>query len=273
MICKQCKEIIDDSSTNCIYCGCPIGQVSSMTNQINRNAGARAMVLPSILAEKATEDERAFFIQKTYTHLSFAILAFIILETLILNWSGAENLAVKMTNGYNWLIVLGLFMGVGWIADKWAKSDVSIEMQYLGLAIYVIAEAVIFMPLLYIAKYEVGSKVIGTAGFISILLFAGLSFIAFSTKKDFSFMRNVLIMSGFIALGLIIASIIFGFNLGLLFSFVMVAFAAGSILYETSNIIHHYRTDQYVAASLGLFASVMLLFWYILRILLALWDD
>ena len=48
----------------------------------------------------------------------------------------------------------------------------------------------------------------------------------------------------------------------------MVLLASISILYSTSNIIHHYGTEQYVAASLGLFASVALLFWYVLRIIM-----
>jgi FtsH-binding integral membrane protein len=49
----------------------------------------------------------------------------------------------------------------------------------------------------------------------------------------------------------------------------MVLFAGAAILYSTSNVFLHYRTDQYVAASLSLFASIALLFWYILRILLS----
>ena len=59
---------------------------------------------------------------------------------------------------------------------------------------------------------------------------------------------------------------LFDFNLGNLFAGVMVAFAAAYILYYTSNILHHYRLDQHVAASLALFASVALLFWYILQL-------
>jgi FtsH-binding integral membrane protein len=66
-----------------------------------------------------------------------------------------------------------------------------------------------------------------------------------------------------------VASILIGFNLGLIFSGAMVVFAAGAILYQTSNVARYYRTDQYVAAALALFASVALLFWYVLRIFLA----
>jgi len=68
---------------------------------------------------------------------------------------------------------------------------------------------------------------------------------------------------------LIVCSIFFGgFNLGVWFSGAMVGLASGYILYDTSNVMHHYRTDQHVAASLALFASVALLFWYILQLLM-----
>ena len=46
----------------------------------------------------------------------------------------------------------------------------------------------------------------------------------------------------------------------------MIALASGYILYDTSNVLHHYREDQYVAAAIELFADVALMFWYILQI-------
>jgi FtsH-binding integral membrane protein len=110
--------------------------------------------------------------------------------------------------------------------------------------------------------------VIPSAAIITGLLFAGLTYTAFSTGKDFSFLGGFLRIGGFIALGVIIASIIFGFQLGILFSGAMILFAAGAILYDTSNIIHHYHPEQYVAAALSLFASVALLFWYVIQFLL-----
>ena len=72
------------------------------------------------------------------------------------------------------------------------------------------------------------------------------------------------------SLSLIVCAVIFGFNLGLVFSAAMVLLASGAILYDTSRIMNHYSTDQHVAASLQLFASVALLFWYVLRILMSL---
>jgi len=102
-----------------------------------------------------------------------------------------------------------------------------------------------------------------------MLLVAGLTATVFISRADFSFMKNVLTIAFFVALGLIAGGILFGFSLGLWFSVAMVALAAGSILYQTSNILHHYSTEDHVAASLSLFASVAMLFWYVLRILLA----
>ena len=104
------------------------------------------------------------------------------------------------------------------------------------------------------------------AGVVSIGLFLGITAVVFLTRTDFSFLGPILMIGGFIAIGLIFASIMFGFSLGTVFAFVMVAFAGASILYETSNVMHRYNTNQHVAASLALFASVALLFWWILRI-------
>lgn len=223
---------------------------------------------PFLTADEADASARALFIRRTYTHVAGALLAFVGLEAVLLRMPGIEKFVALMTGGYGWLIVLGAFMGVSWLADKWARSDASPTSQYLGLGIYIVAEAVIFLPLLYIAAYYSDPTIIPTAGIITGLLFAGLTATAFMTRKDFSFLRSILTIGGFVAMGVIICSIVFGFTLGLLFSAIMVFFAGGSILYTTSNIIHHYRTDQHVAASLALFSGVMLMFWYILRILL-----
>lgn len=223
---------------------------------------------PFVTVADAEAADRALFIRRTYLHLGGAILAFVVLEALLLRLPGIENLVGAMVGGFGWLIVLAAFMGVSWIADRWARSDASQSMQYVGLGLYVVAEAVIFLPLLYIAAFYSDPSVIPTAGIITGLLFAGLTATAFITRKDFSFLGSILAIAGFVALGVIICSILFGFTLGLVFSAVMVFFAGGSILYTTSNIIHHYRTDQHVAASLALFSGVMLLLWYVLRILL-----
>jgi len=214
---------------------------------------------------------RAEFIQKTYLHLAGAILAFVAVESLLLKMDWSVNLARTIigSGGMGWLVVLGLFMVVSVVADRWAQSNTSRGMQYAGLGVFIVAEAFVFLPLLFIAANYSGPDVIQNAAIVTMLLFVGLTVFALITKSDFSFMRGFLVIGGFVAMGTIVASLIFGFQLGTLFCGIMVLFAAGSILYTTSNIMHHYRPDQYVAASLALFSAVALMFWYILRIFMS----
>ncbi len=221
-------------------------------------------------ASRAVPGARGAFIRRTYAHLAGAIGLFILIEAALLNSPiGAKLAGTLLSSSYGWLLVLGGFMVVGWIADKWARSVESPAMQYLGLLLYVVAEAIIFVPLLYLATEYGGANTIKIAGLLTLTLFAGLTGTVFITGKDFSFMRGALMLGGFVALGLIVASILFGFSLGLLFSVGMVVLAGGYILYYTSNVLHHYRTDQHVAAALALFAAVALLFWYLVRIFMS----
>ena len=218
----------------------------------------------------AEPDVRAEFIRKTYTHLAGAILAFIGIEYLLLQLPIGQAVASwAMSGSFNMLILFGAFIGVSWLANFWAHSNTSPGLQYFGLGVYVVAEAFFFLPILYIVTEFASPDVIPTAGLITGTLFAGLTFIVFTTRKDFSWMRSILMIAGMVAFGIIAASWIFSFSLGLLFSGAMVLFASGMILYTTSNVLHHYHPTQHVAASLALFASVALLFWYILRIVLA----
>ena len=219
-------------------------------------------------AADALPEERARFIRKTYLHLAAAILAFVVLEGFLFASGAAENILSVMSIGgsMSWLLVLGAFMGVSWLASSWANSNTSVMMQYLGLALYIVAEAVIFVPLLYMAANFSSGDVIPKAGIVTLGLFLGISSVVFLTRKDFSFLGPILAIGGFVALGFIVASVLFGFSLGSLFAFVMVAFAGTAILYETSNVLHRYHTNQHVAASLTLFAAIALLFWYILSI-------
>jgi FtsH-binding integral membrane protein len=222
-------------------------------------------------AEQAPPEARAAFIRRTYQHLAMAILAFIGLEFVIFKTGMAEAMTRTMLGGkFSWLVVLGAFMIVSWVAEKWAHASVSRGAQYLGLGLYVVAEAIIFVPLLYIAVTFSSPDTIPIAAVITGLLFLGLTVTAFTTRKDFSFLGGILKVGGCVALGVIVCSIMFGFSLGIVFAGVMVAFASAAILYSTSRIIHDYNTDQHVAASLSLFASVALLFWYVLRILISL---
>lgn len=220
------------------------------------------------VVQHAVPAVRAQFIRRTYAHLAYAILGFAALEFALLNSPFADALVSTLT--WSWLLTLGLFIGASWVADRWARSNVSQGMQYAGLALYVVAEAIIFLPLMYIAAYYSDPTVIPATGVLTGLLFLGLTAVAFTSRTDFSFLRGVIMLGSLLALGLIVASLLFGFTLGVIFSVAMVGLAATAILYSTSNILRHYRTDQHVAAALSLFAAVALMYFYILRILTSL---
>jgi FtsH-binding integral membrane protein len=225
---------------------------------------------------EAPADVRRIFIRKTYTHLAMAVYAFVALEWLMIA-QGLDVRMMQMLGGsqWSWLLVMGAFIAVSYIADSWARSTTSIGMQYAGLFLYVLAQAVIFLPMIGMAKsmtMSVGGQewqVVPAAGLTTAIMFAGLTAYAFLSKQDFSFLGGFLNITMLGSLALIVASIAFGFNLGVWFSVLMIVAACGYILYYTSNIMREYRTDQYVAAALALFASVALLFWYILRIFMS----
>ena len=216
-------------------------------------------------------NERARFIRRTYGHLAGAMIAFVGLEFLLFQTALPGIMMNFLSTGrFGWLMFLGAFILIGWMARGFAAKTTSVGAQYFGLGLYVVAEAIIFLPLLFIAANYSTPDVIPTAGILTLLLFLGLTLVAFTTRKDFSFLGPILMMGGFVALGLIVCGAIFGFTLGLAFSGGMILLACGAILYDTSKVIHHFRPNQHVAASLELFASIALLFWYVLRLLMQL---
>lgn len=220
-------------------------------------------------AALAAADERSAFIAKTYAHLAGTVALFTALEAVILSTGMAEGmLSFLAATRFGWLIVLGAFMLVSMVASNWAASAVSPGTQYAGLGLYVFAESIIFAPLLYIAN-TIDPSVIQSAAITTLALFAGLTATVFVTRTDFSFLRAILVFGGFAAMGFILIAILFHFQLGAVFLYAMIALACGYILYDTSNILHHYRIGQHVAASLALFASVALLFWYVLQLFMS----
>jgi FtsH-binding integral membrane protein len=231
------------------------------------------------LAIDAPVDARRAFIQKTYVHLAAAIYAFVALEWFLFS-VGFDQWMMQFLQGRGpmaGLVLLGAFMVTSWVANMWANSNTSVGLQYAGLCLYVFVEAIIFVPLLLIAQgYALHFGAIGdvsvmtVAAVTTLLMFGGLTAAVLLTRRDFSFLGTALWIASLGALGLIVISAFAGFNLGVLFSVAMIVIACGWILYDTSNVLHHYRTDQYVAASLALFASVALLFWYVLRLLMEL---
>ncbi len=213
-------------------------------------------------------EERATFIMRTYIHLFSAILLFAGIE-VVLYQTGLMQTIAEAFLGVSWLLVLGGFMIVSWLASRAALTAESKATQYAALIGFVVAEALIFVPLLWIAFVSIGPGVINSAAWVTLLGFAGLTGVVYVTRKDFSFLGGILRWAGVVALVMIVAAVLFGFELRTFFSVGMIALAGGAILYDTSNILLHYPEDRYVGAALQLFASVALMFWYVLRLFMS----
>ncbi|MEM1117434.1 MAG: Bax inhibitor-1 family protein [Bacteroidota bacterium] len=214
------------------------------------------------------DDARAAFLTRTYTHLLGAILLFAAIEVVFFATGIAETIYLALT-GVSWLLVLGGFVVVSWFASRAAATAQSKAAQYGALGGFVVAEAIIFVPLLYQAEYSVGGGVIGSAAWVTLLGFSALTAIVFFTGKDFSFLGGLVKWGLAVALIAIVGGVLFNFNLGAWFSVAMIGLAGAAILYDTSKVLHHYPEDRYVSAALELFASVALMFWYVLRLFMS----
>jgi FtsH-binding integral membrane protein len=214
-------------------------------------------------------EARAGFLVKVYQHLAAAVVAFVMFETLLFASGGARGLYNLVAgSGAAWLLILGGFMVVSWMATTAAHDLWDPARQYAGLFGLAAAEAVIFAPFLHLV-FNVeggGTTTVASAAVITGLGFAGLSAVGLLTRKDLSFLRPMMLWGGVMAIVLIVAAVLFGLELGVWFSLAMIGLAGGSILYQTQTILRQYPEEAYVGAAVQLFASVMLLFWYVLRL-------
>ena len=221
--------------------------------------------------------DRVTFLRKTYAHLGGALIAWPVLTALLFKF--APEVSFKFSRfaltGYNWLIVIGLFMGAGYLATRLAMSETSRTLQYVGLGIEVAAWTLLLQPILWILvmRFDQPMVMLAQAGTITLAIFVGLTLTVFLTKKDFTFMGGFLKICTFAALGVIVAAILFGFSLGALFCGAIILLMAGYILYQTSLIMSQFPPTAYVAAALMLFSTVATLFWNVLQLLMSLRRD
>ncbi len=221
--------------------------------------------------------ERVAFLRRTYAHLGVALVAFAAITGGMMRYMPETSLKFAewaLKGRWNWALVLVLFMVVGYAAERMARSNTSRAVQYGGLTLAVVAQAILLQPLLWVAMYRFGAadanKLIMNAALLTTVIFVGLTATVFLTKKDFSFLRGVLTVLTFAALGVILASMIFGFQLGAVFCGAMIALMAGYILFQTSTVMKDFPPTHHVAAALMLFSTIATLFWYVLQLLMSL---
>ncbi len=211
--------------------------------------------------------DRSQFIRRTYLHLLGAILLFAGLEWAMFQTPYAEMFALFMLQT-SWLAVLGAFIVVAFIASSVAHRVESKGAQYAALGAYVVAQAVIFIPMFYIAL-AVDPKIVTLSVGVTLGAFAALTAVAMLSGRDFTFLKSFVRWGAVVALATIVMGLIVGFHLGTYFSMAMIGLAGAAILYDTSKVMRSYPDDRYIAAALELFASIALMLWYVMRFFLA----
>ncbi len=239
-----------------------------------RASASNTRTIPGAVATLGVSD-RLDFIKRTYAHVAGAIFA---LTGLCYLWLGPmfESVTIPLLTALGsfgprgaGLVSLLAFMLASWLAHKWAHSKTSRTTQYMGLGLYTVAMSFILLPMMVLAQMAMPEEnLIGKAALITLIMFGGLTVIAFTVKRDFSLMGKILSACTLGAVGAIFVSFIFGFQLGSLFSGLMIALFGGWILHDTSNIIRHYPPSYHVGAALSLFSSIAMMFFYVLRMLL-----
>ncbi|MCF6189415.1 MAG: Bax inhibitor-1 family protein [Cocleimonas sp.] len=225
------------------------------------------------IVANAAESERASFIKRTYLHVAGALGTLALLEYLLISSGvGSGYMQTIVSLPFYHIGAFVLFMIIATVANKWAHSGVSRELQYVGLGVYVTTLALYFLPVLYIASSKYPG-IITHAFLVTSALVAGITFTAFTSKVNFSFLGKYLKVGLFVLIGVVISGWLFGFSLGLWLTGAAMLIFGGFVLYDTSNIIHEYHTEQYVGASLALSSSIAFLFIYVVQFFMGMGDD
>ncbi len=233
---------------------------------------------PFIVAQ-APASERAAFFRRTYGLVAIGFAAFAaLLAIFFLGFDRQEGIAfalfsglfsmMRSLGGWSILLVMLAFWGATTVAQSLAFNRASRSSQYAGLGLYVVLEALIFIPLIgYVILSTKGnaSTVLVPAGIVTAGMIAGLTALVFMTNLDFSFLKVAIILGSFAALAIVIVAAIAGLSLGAWFSIAMIVLMATVILYQTNEIKNTLETDQHVAAAFILFSSFVTLLFYVIR--------
>jgi FtsH-binding integral membrane protein len=233
---------------------------------------------PFIVADAPAADRAAFF-RRTYGLVAIGFAAFAaLLAIFFVGFDQRSGIAfavfaglgsmISSLGGWSILLVMLAFWGATTVAQSLAFNRASRGTQYAGLGLYVILEALIFIPLIgYVILSTKGnaSTVLLPAGIVTAGMIAGLTALVFMTNLDFSFLKVAIILGSFAVLAIVIVAAIAGLSLGAWFSIAMIVLMATVILYQTNEIKNTLETDQHVAAAFILFSSFVTLLFYVIR--------
>lgn len=165
----------------------------------------------------------------------------------------------------NIIVTLAGMFGLSFLTQSLRNSSWGIlaVFAFTGFMGYVLG------PILnvYIHGFSNGAQLIYTALGATGIVFFTLSTYVLTTGKDFSFLGGFLVAGFTIAFLMILASLFFNMGMFIIIVDGLIALmASGSILYQTSAIIHGGERN-YIMATISLYCSLFNLFVSLLRIL------
>ena len=236
---------------------------------------------PFSVAEAPAADRAAFY-RRTYAHVAGAFAAFGALLFFFFASGIADTVMMglssmlKSMGGFAWLIVMLAFWGGTYAAQSLAANRASRGAQYAGLGLYVVLEALIFIPLIWMVSLKTQgnpAQILLPACGVTAALVVGLSVAVFFTGVDFSFLRVAIVIGSICALGAVIVFSLMGINPGTWFALAMIVLMATVILYQTWMIKDSCETDQHVFAAFILFSAFVTLLWYVISFFLGRRED
>ncbi len=229
---------------------------------------------PFIVSEAPASDRVAFF-KRTYLHVAGAFAAFGALlyaffqSGIALSIMKGFGSIMGSMGGFGILVVMLMFWGGTYVAQKMAENRASRPSQYLGLGLYVVLEAIIFVPLIVMVAIKTSGnpgEVLIPACAVTAALVVGLTVAVFTMGIDFSFLRVAIVIGSVCALGIILVAAFTDSQLGNWFSIIMILLMATVILYQTQVIKDSCETDQHVLAAFILFSAFVTLLFYVIRL-------
>lgn len=218
----------------------------------------------SRVASQASVGERVEFIRKVYLTFFGGILVYALGGYLGVTNVELRTFVFKIIQ-LHWLLYLGLIIAIVFAVQ--ALSTVP-RVNYIAFAAFAFFFGLLCTPLLIYAIRATGSTdVISQAAILTVSVFGVLTLYAFTTKKDFTVYRSILVFGLIIVVVLSVVGIFMGFAGSAWMSIIWILLMAGYVIYDTQMIIKKYPTNMHVSAAISLFVDFIIMFQRILMLL------
>jgi FtsH-binding integral membrane protein len=211
-------------------------------------------------AAEATLQERLGFIRKVYS-LFFAATLFAIGGVLLgFAYEPFRMFALE----HPWIMLFAVLGGVFGASALRHKPGINL----VALFGFTTLTGVMISPLLWYVSLTNPASIL-QAGVLTVGIFGGLTAYVFISNKDFSFLRGMLVTGLIVVVlaGLLNMLIVGSTALGFATAAASLLLFSGFVLYDTSNIIRRYPTNEYVAGALDLYLDAFNIFLALIRLL------